>query len=76
MKTALKDEDVAIDGSNSYLFEDKKSRYNAMNALASNYFQLYEEESLRVDGKPEGVKEHYTNGMTISNAMIKVMFDF
>jgi len=43
LKTALKDEDVAIDGSNSYLFDDKKGRYTAMNALASNYFQLFEE---------------------------------
>jgi hypothetical protein len=50
LKEALKDSDKFMDGSNEHMFDDKKGRFDAMNALASYSFQMYEVELQKVHG--------------------------
>lgn len=50
MREALKDEEADLHGSNQHMFENKKARHDAMNSLASHYFQMYEMELQQVPG--------------------------
>ena len=47
---ALKDEGVDLNGSNEHMFENKKARHDAINSLASHYYQMYEQELQKVPG--------------------------
>ena len=50
LSEALKDPQVDLDVSNGHMFENKKARHDAMNSLASHYFQMYEMELQKVPG--------------------------
>jgi len=50
LREALKDEEADLHGSNQHMFENKKARHDAMNSLASHYFQMYEMELQKVPG--------------------------
>lgn len=77
LETALKDQDLSLDGSNQHLFNDKKARYDAMNSLASNYFMLHEIENQKVQETPSDQQsiDLYTKAMKLSNDMTMLMFD-
>lgn len=47
LSEALKDPEIDLDVSNGHMFENKKARHDAMNSLASFYFQMYEVELQR-----------------------------
>jgi len=80
---------MSLDGLNNHMFEDKKARYDAMNSLASNFFQMHELEKQKVHetGDPvhnqdmekqsaELADKYFQEGMKFSNEMSKFMFDF
>ena len=44
LSEALKDSETNLDQSNIHMFENKMARQEAMNSLASFYYQMYEQE--------------------------------
>ena len=48
LSEALKDTEIDLEVSNGHMFENKLARHDAMNSLASHYYQMYEFERQRV----------------------------
>lgn len=70
------------DGAASSAFNEKQDRYDALNALASHSFQLWEVERQRVVEEEElaqsaaTAEQHYADGMQMANEMSSLMIDF
>lgn len=59
LSTALEAKDAKMDGSDLHMFDDKKGRNDAMNALAAHYFQMNEIERNKVNSNREVAQKHY-----------------